>query len=325
VVAADPRSSAADDADGKEAPPTSMIERAWSSLSDAMALATPGDGARDPSVVVANEAFCSLFGLEEAEVRGRPLGAFLSMDRSSLRQRVDDLLDGVRPAVTDLVVLRCTAGSPRLVEWELAPVRSEDGRVERLLALLHDVTHTAVRRTFGTGSDVDPLTGLPNRLHLFSRVERSVEHAARGLPYSFAVVALEAGGLTEVEESLGPAIAGALLEAVVHRIRPVLRTGDLVTRSGRQQLVILLDRFAPAGDPNDVLRRVVAVTERPYVVGGKRVTLRTLGVAGPVIDRERPPDGAPEVMDLLEQALERARAARSSAPSSADSGSVGSR
>ena len=287
--------------------PLSTIERAWSNLSDAMAIATPGDPVRPSTVVVANAAFRALFGLSEREVLGRPLGSFLSIDREPLSERIDDLLSERREAISDLVVVRTPSGSPKLVQWEVTAVRSDDGVVERLLALLHDVTRSAVRRPLGIGSDADPLTGLPNQLHLFGRLERAMEHAAHGRAYTFAALALETSDLRAIEHRLGPAMTATLLEAIVHRLRACLRAGDLITRAGRDRIVVVLEHFAPWGDPEAVLERILAATRESYSIAGQRITLTTIGGAGPICSRGNAPTGARAVMDAVEHALSRAR------------------
>lgn len=272
-----------------------------------MAIATPGDAARPPTVVVANAAFRALFGLSEPEVLGRPLGSFLGIDRGPLGERIDELVSERREAIGDLVVVRSPSGSPKLVQWEVTAVRSDEGTVERLLTLLHDVTRSAVRRPMGIGSDADPLTGLPNQLHLFSRLERSIEHAAHGRPYTFAVIAVETNGLQAVEQRLGSAVAATLLEAIVHRLRSCLRAGDLITRAGRDRLVVVLEHFAPWGSPEAVLERVLAATREPYSIAQQQIELTLVGGAGPISGRERPPAGARAVMDAIEHAMVRAK------------------
>jgi diguanylate cyclase (GGDEF)-like protein/PAS domain S-box-containing protein len=284
-----------------------MIERAWSNLSDAMVIATPGDAVHPPTVVVANAAFRDLFGLSEREVLGRPLGSFLSIDHEPLSERIEDLVSGRREAISDLVVVRSRSGSPKLVQWEVTAVRSDEGAVERLLALLHDVTRSAVRRPLGIGSDADPLTGLPNQLHLFTRLERSIEYAARAHPYSFAVLALETNGLQSVEHRLGSAMAATLLEAIVHRLRACLRAGDLITRAGPDRIVVVLEHFAPWGSPDTVLERILATTQEPYSIAGQQIALTTVGGAGPVCSQHDAPSGARTVMDAIEHAMIRAR------------------
>lgn len=286
---------------------TRLIERAWSSLSDAMVLATPGHGDEHPTIVVANSAFRSLFGVDTGDLRGWELLPFLTGDGSALLERIDGMIARDGPSILDFLVIHDAADGAKLVEWELATVRDGQGAVDNLIGILRDVTSSAVRPSLGTVSDIDPLTGLPNYLHFMSRLDRSVEHAAQARSYTFAVITLETGGLRAVEERLGAALAGTVLEALAHRVRQCLRPGDLIARVGREQMAVLLDRFGPSGPVESVLERIVAVTRQPYSIGGEHISLRTVGAAGPVYTPDDAPGGAREVMDALERAVDRAK------------------
>jgi diguanylate cyclase (GGDEF)-like protein/PAS domain S-box-containing protein len=286
----------------------SILQRIWSGLSEAMALATRGGPDEGPSIVAANAAFGALFNLSPEEARGRPLMDFLAPgDGAAVLDRIRKRVTRAGESLTDLTVVRREAGDPSVVEWELAPVRDRDGVTQALIAVLRDVTAPAPWTPVTRGPDQDPLTGLPNRRQLISRLERSVERALQGHSYAFAVIGIEVEGLRSVERRLGTAVANALLDALVWRIRQALRPGDLIARVGTERLAVLLDHFAPRGGVDDVLHRITHATQDPYSIAGEHIGLRAIGAAGPVWTPEHAPGTAGEVLEALENTLSRAR------------------
>lgn len=282
------------------ASPTPLRD-AWAALRDAMALASAGDDRTGPRILAVNDAFCGLFGLTQEEAEGRELAPFLAPDDGS------QLLDVIRRQVvgegqslTDVSVLQGASRGPTLVEWEVAPVRSAEGEVRSLIAVVGDARSSTMSRPIHRSMDVDPLTGMPNHLQFMSRLERTLERASQSRLYGFAIVALETERLAEVERRLGSELSNAVLEALVWRVERCLRPGDLVARIGRDRLAVLLDYFSPQGSVERVLDRIAEATDAPYTIAGEKVWLSTVGAAGPVYDGGTPPKTAREILDGLE-------------------------
>ncbi len=85
----------------------------------------------------------------------------------------------------------------------------------------------------------DPLTGVPNRRAFEEELAREVARAARsGAPLS--VVALDLDRFKAVNDGHGHAAGDAVLGAVVERAAASLRAGDLLARTGGEELAAIL-------------------------------------------------------------------------------------
>ena len=286
----------------------SVLLRVWSGLRGAMALTTPGHPDEPPSIIAVNAAFGELFRVRPEEARGRPLMDFLAPgDGLAVVDKIHQHATLAGESVSDVAIVRRGRSDPTVIEWEVAPIRDRAGTTQALFVLLRDVAEAARWRP-GRGLELDPLSGLPNRLQLMSRLERSVERTARSGSCTFAVLGVEIDGLASAERRLGATVGNALLDALVWRVRQGLRPGDVIARVGPERLAVLLDHFAPRGHLEAVLERIDRVAEDTYSIGGEHIQLRVIGAAGPVWTPEHPPATADEVLASLDLAVTRARA-----------------
>ncbi|WP_433300000.1 diguanylate cyclase domain-containing protein [Actinoplanes sp. CA-030573] len=179
-------------------------------------------------------------------------------------------IDGVLIAVT-------SAGLIPLVMVRIAGLSSRRRQAEQALHRL---------------ATSDALTGLPNRGALLDRLAR--ELAAE--PDELAVLFCDLDGFKPVNDRLGHAAGDQLLVAVADRLRACLRDGDLASRFGGDEFVLVCrgpDAVATVGG------RVAEAISRPFEIGGELVRIGvSVGVA-PV----RPGDTIDEVIARADVAM----------------------
>ena len=83
----------------------------------------------------------------------------------------------------------------------------------------------------------DALTGLSNRSGLASAVEARMTDARHNEPLTLLYLDLD--GFKTVNDTYGHAAGDRLLKMVAHRLRSLLRTGDLAARIGGDEFVVL--------------------------------------------------------------------------------------
>lgn len=131
----------------------------------------------------------------------------------------------------------------------------------------------------------DPLTGLPNRLLLTSRLThiltRTSEVGLFGAAQT-AVLFLDLNRFKIINDSLGHHVGDLLLTEVARRLQSVVRPADTVARLGGDEFVVLLGDVTQAGVAK-LLERISAALAEPYELEGHLAqTSASIGVVWPL-------------------------------------------
>lgn len=173
-------------------------------------------------------------------------------------------------------------GSWRHVLVRGKAVRNAAGEATRLAGSLSDVTQARSH---------DALTGLPNRVLFFDRLEQAFLRARRDPTYRFAVLFVDLDRFKNINDSLGHGAGDALLVGIAERLGRCVRAVDSVARLGGDEFTVLLD---DAREPDGALRvaaRIVDELSRPFPVQGREVfTGASIGIALSAPSYERPGD-----------------------------------
>ena len=151
---------------------------------------------------------------------------------------------------------------------------------------LHELAEQALR---------DPLTGLPNRILLQSRLDAVAAPGAPG-PVPTALLFCDLDGFKQVNDGYGHDAGDRLLIVVADRLRACVREGDLVARIGGDEFTVLLaGGGAPGADvatrAREVADRLVRALAEPVDLGLGRPPVSvgvSVGIA--VVDPSAPTD-----------------------------------
>jgi diguanylate cyclase (GGDEF)-like protein len=145
--------------------------------------------------------------------------------------------------------------------------------------------HLAFRATH------DPLTGLPNRA-LFHELLVHALARARRVRGALAVLFIDLDRFKIVNDSLGHEVGDALLASLAHRLRGVLRPGDVVARFGGDEFTVLCEGLDPAACGRhaiDVAERLLNAVQDPFDCEGEDHFLSaSIGIALAPDGDERP-------------------------------------
>jgi diguanylate cyclase (GGDEF)-like protein len=146
----------------------------------------------------------------------------------------------------------------------------------------------------------DVLTGLPNRAACLDRLDAELTAG----PDDLAVLFGDLDGFKPVNDRLGHAAGDELLIAVAARLRGCVREGDLVSRFGGDEFVIV----CRGADAVEVIGgRIGEMVRRPFPAGGEQVRIGvSMGVA-----HARPADSTDELLGRADLAMYEAKRSKS--------------
>jgi len=223
-----------------------------------------------PRIITVNRAFTEITGYREEEVVGCNPGILQSgrQDEAFYQAMWASLLEQgywqgeiwnrrkngeVFPQLLTISTVRDNEGSAK----NYVSVMTDISRIKQSEANLEKLAH------------YDPLTGLPNRLLIQSRLEHAITHARRGHS-PVAVLFVDLDRFKNINDSLGHPVGDQLLESLAARFRHRLRDEDTLGRLGGDEFLIVLNHSERPEDAANVASELIALLEEPFELPGQK-------------------------------------------------------
>ncbi len=116
----------------------------------------------------------------------------------------------------------------------------------------------------------DPLTGLPNRVLLVSRLTQAIA-LARRRNNAVAVLFLDSDGFKLINHTLGHPVGDRLLESVASVLQRCVRDADTVSRFGGDEFVVLLSEISHPADAVVVAEKILDALRMPHTIDEHRL------------------------------------------------------
>jgi diguanylate cyclase (GGDEF)-like protein/PAS domain S-box-containing protein len=223
------------------------------------------------AIEIWNHAAGELFGWEEKEVLGAPVGRIVPDDReaeaSELMRRAwaGEVLTRVE------TVRQCKHGSRVEVSISLAPVRDRWGRVSGVSQVIRDITQQkASERALAYQAMHDHLTGLPNRGLLEDRIGHALERCRRE-GHRIGVVFFDLDHFKTVNDTAGHEVGDRLLQAVSKRLCQSVRSMDTVARMGGDEFVILCEDITDDAQLDVIVSHIMSAFTDPVVLPDRQL------------------------------------------------------
>lgn len=125
----------------------------------------------------------------------------------------------------------------------------------------------------------DQLTGLPNRVLFYDRLEGAMERARREKS-GFALLYLDLDGFKPINDRFGHDIGDMVLQATARRLQSCLRDSDTVARMGGDEFAIILEHLGKQQYAIDVARKIGFRVSQSIAVPEQDVRVKTsIGIA----------------------------------------------
>ncbi len=168
------------------------------------------------------------------------------------------------------------------IEYAVELNRSEN----QVLGLNQELSFTSLH---------DALTGLPNRHYLYTQLKLMVANANR-YNHKFAVLFLDLDHFKNINDTLGHNVGDALLKAVSHKLKSIIRENDIVARIGGDEFIIILNDFSDTAVIEPVISKILDTFHNEWSIQSHFLRLSaSIGVA-------IYPDDSKEVNELMKYA-----------------------
>ena len=148
-------------------------------------------------------------------------------------------------------------------------------------------------------ANYDALTHLPNRSYFHATLEELVIKA-KDAQSEFGLLFLDLDGFKAVNDNLGHPAGDELLRNASARLMSALREGDIVSRIGGDEFVVLLADIAEKETIDCVCERIITEVSRPYWINGNTVEISTsIGISRFPLDGKT----STELVERADQAL----------------------
>lgn len=172
------------------------------------------------------------------------------------------MLTGQGDRSVDLEAMRCGAAD------YLVKQSTDAATLERSMRYALERSRTADE--LNKLANFDPLTGLPNRNLLVSRLSEAVGRAkAEG--GNVALVLVDLDRFSDIDCSLGYELGDSLLQAAAERLLGCAERGDVVARLGGDDFAIIISNNAGKARVAALADRILRLMREPFLLNGQSV------------------------------------------------------
>jgi diguanylate cyclase (GGDEF)-like protein/PAS domain S-box-containing protein len=184
------------------------------------------------------------------------------------------------------------SGRNRVVRWsaepeaqpisesiEIMPQQAESFQVESLQTRIDELENIASQFSaeLEHSKSYDTLTGLPNQVLFYDRIQQSIERGFR-LDQLAAVLVIDIEMFSQVNATMGRLVGDHLLQEVAARLKSVFRKTDgisrlTVSRFGGDEFAVLLTDLSQEEQATWAVKRLLDAINRPAEIDGNMIYL----------------------------------------------------
>lgn len=231
----------------------------------------------DGTLLYLNQVGRNLLGIGQEVLGTSALFDLTDADgRERLHQQFDKALHGDANGHFELPFFSTSLG--RRIDLEISLTVCTEGDFEQVIwGVCHDITERNLAQLeLLKLAHHDMLTGLPNRVLLYDRMQQAKAFAHR-MHSRFALMFLDLDRFKIINDTLGHAVGDELLRMIAQRLKGCLRETDTVARIGGDEFIILLVNVADRSDIQHLADKLLDELLQPFSVRNHELFVTTSG------------------------------------------------
>jgi diguanylate cyclase (GGDEF)-like protein/PAS domain S-box-containing protein len=218
---------------------------------------------------VVNRVALDLLGREKADLLNQDLTSVIDLKTAVNGKR--DAQENIRSLEMAWIARN---GRQSTVEVSSSPVTdARDNARIGFVFVAHDITERKqTEQRLEQLALYDALTGLPNRILFFERMNQLLALAKRNRNV-LAVLYMDLDRFKAVNDMLGHEVGDALLCQVSQRMKTSIRNSDTVARMGGDEFIGVCGFITAPGDAAIVAEKIIQILSEPFYIKGSECSV----------------------------------------------------
>jgi diguanylate cyclase (GGDEF)-like protein len=210
----------------------------------------------------------------------------------SVAKPVEDMIAASRKIAAGEPNARVTRGGIKELDTLAVAFNDMADRLDRAQALALDahqqLEEKVAERTrqLQELAELDPLTGLPNRRHLFTLLNTCIEEAARQ-QRRVGVLFLDVDNFKNINDSVGHSFGDRVLRGIAQRLESATHSLGFAARLGGDEFTVVCDNAASIDDIQALGQEIIRAFQTPILVDGRELIVGMSVGASVYPDHER--------------------------------------
>ncbi|MFC4557953.1 putative bifunctional diguanylate cyclase/phosphodiesterase [Virgibacillus kekensis] len=242
--------------------------------------------------VTVSEGNAEVYGVSRKEFEKKPdlwKEQIHPEDLPILLNAIDKQMTGEKTSI--VYRIHRADGEIRWVEDRGTPVFNKKGVLTKIDGVIFDVTTSKIAKDqMNKMAYRDSLTDLPNRNWFQNYLQTALEKHS-----TLAVMFIDFDNFKRINDTFGHRAGDFLLRQIANRLQSCLREGDIVSRLGGDEFLVLVEN-AEVNEVIEIAERIIREMNDPYTVEGTEI------LATPSIGISLAPESGNDAESLIEMA-----------------------